>query len=354
MRWMRQAVAGLTVVGGVACSSDITDPDSTAGWLLSAVTGDATVVQGAAWAFGASTYASSDIRDFSYQNNSVNISWQTSGGATLRVSAPAATGTYPLVEFANTDRGQASVTLQQATGGAITTATGSVTIVRASVQSSGDQRLVDFAVTLSGASTPAGALSGSASACVDRHSTASCGAPIVQSGGSTGGTVGPSVCENSFTIQSLAGYYSAAAVTSPKAIKASGSRTTASTGDPAIVLNSEELIQGQVRYQVQLLIPSSPLRIGTLNVFDNNLTAALEGGGGVLVYSVGTSTGVNVTDSFRSNHDFGRNQDLGDIIIEELTPKLKGRFFFTAVGNGYPSLNQYRTQVESGRFCVNP
>lgn len=353
MRRVASVIVGLGVLGAVACE-DLTDPESTLGWALTAFGGDATVVQGAAWALGSTTFSASDIQSFEYQNNRVNVAWRASNGATLRVYAPSAPGTYPLVDFASADKPEASVSVSTATG-AFSNATGSVTIVRGAVQGNGEDRLVDFAATLTSANTSLGALSGSGSACVDRHSSATCGTPIVASGGS-GGTGGAGVCENRFTITSLAGLYPTGAVTSPRAVPATGLRTSGSSGDPAIVLNSTERIEGQVRYQVQLLIPSTQFRVGTVNVFDNNLTTnVLEGGVAVLVYSIGTaSNGVNVTDSFRSNHDFGRNQDMGDIFIDEIGSKVKGRFTFTAVGNGYPSLNQFRAQVDTGRFCVDP
>ncbi|MBX3637528.1 MAG: hypothetical protein KF683_19335 [Rubrivivax sp.] len=165
-------------------------------------------------------------------------------------------------------------------------------------------------------------------------------------GGSGGG--GSAGCSSEFTIDRLKGYYSAATLTAPKRVAANTRLVSADNGDPAIVLESTERIEGQTRYVTQIVVPSARFAAGTTSF-------AVGQAIGVLVYSIGTDTrGNNVADSFRTNRDWGRAQaSVGTLTIESTSPQLRGSFQFQASGDGYPSLNDFFATVSGGRFCMN-
>lgn len=174
--------------------------------------------------------------------------------------------------------------------------------------------------------------------------------PTQPAGASTipAAAAGSSACVNEFTIERLNGSYSAGQITSPKKVEATAKMVRADNGMPVIALESKEQIEGQIRYQLFIIAPSTSFSVGSVAFASGRAI-------GTLIYSIGTSrSGDNVADALRTNRDWGRSQgSVGQVTVEATAPQIRGTFNFMASGDGYPSLNNYFTAVTNGRFCVN-
>ena len=172
-------------------------------------------------------------------------------------------------------------------------------------------------------------------------------------GGSTGGGTGITSCVNEIKAPILRSYWSDQI--KPGSATGTGKKVAAKTifsnytdSDVALVIDGTS---GNTRYVVQIILMGSNLVAGKKIDFRNagvgtGLTST--GAVGRLIAFNGT-----VNDDWRTNRDWGKNQDRGDLTIETVSPKITGTYNFQASGDGYPSLNNQYTEV-SGRFCIDP
>jgi hypothetical protein len=286
---------------------------------------------------------------------------QRLNGRTLVVNVPLKAGTYTL-EPGNGTAGEGSPTSVCVSGTvANVCGTGRVTVLRATTRQEGEQRLLDVVVEFTSVTMPEGSLTGGISACVDRHDTASCGPGIgggtagggtAGGGGSSGG--GGNSCTNGFVVDSLLSIYDRNNVRSANRVTVAGSgrRITvsgASVPSTGISVTSTELVSStHPRYGVQLIIPNSLLTANrTLNFIAGQAV-------GVFVAQLNSSDGTIIPDSWRTDRDFGRNRDMGDLTITAVSPQIRGTFNFVATGDGYPSITPYYARINSGTFCVTP
>lgn len=134
-------------------------------------------------------------------------------------------------------------------------------------------------------------------------------------------------------------------------------------GGRVILLSSATQIEGVPRFRLQLMLPNNKLAVGTVKILDDQNNLGFDPSGGAiarLIYSIGSSNGSEVNDSFWSNKDWGSQrarsgQDSGTIVITSMSPKISGTFTGLQLsGDGYPSLNNFFANVVDGKFCVTP
>jgi len=176
-----------------------------------------------------------------------------------------------------------------------------------------------------------------------------------------GGGSGQTGCTNSFRVTNLNAFYSQLNTNNSGPIQATGRRiaqsntlfANTSPSIVALVLESTERTgpEQRARYQLQLYIPGNLRTVSNLPFRDNNQIAGLEDGAvGILVAALNT-----VTDSHRSNRDFGRNRIMGRINITEISPRIRGTVdSLHVVGDGYPTSSQNQAYVRDVQFCIDP
>ncbi|TFH74918.1 hypothetical protein E3V39_01850 [Gammaproteobacteria bacterium LSUCC0112] len=179
------------------------------------------------------------------------------------------------------------------------------------------------------------------------------------SGGSTGGSgsggsSGSSACVNTINVSptNFASYWSQI---KPGNATGTGRRAAGNTvfsdlrsTDVALILDATS---GSNRYQVQMMLtPANLVANKTLPFLNAGVGAGLTSTG-----AVGRLIAVNggVNDDWRTNRDFGKNKNMGEIRISAVTPEIRGTYSFRASGDGYPTLNNQYAEV-SGTFCIKP
>lgn len=177
------------------------------------------------------------------------------------------------------------------------------------------------------------------------------------SGGSTGGSGGSSgttSCVNTINV-SPTNFESYWTQIKPGNATGTGSRAAGNTvfsdlrsTDVALILDATS---GSNRYQVQMMLTPA-------NLVANKILPFLNAGVGTGLTStgaVGRLIAVNggVNDDWRTNRDFGKNKNMGEIRITAVTPEIRGTYSFRASGDGYPTLNKQYAEV-SGTFCIKP
>lgn len=175
--------------------------------------------------------------------------------------------------------------------------------------------------------------------------------PVGGTGG-TGGSTGSTGCLNSIDANIQASYWpqilSGSVTGTGRKVAANAIFSNYKSTDVALVIEGNT---GGTRYMVQIMFLGSNLEANKSMDFINGGTGAgLTNAGAVgrLIAVKGT-----VNDDWRTNRDWGKNQDRGNLIIETITPQITGSYFFQASGDGYPSLNRQFATV-SGRFCIDP
>lgn len=165
-----------------------------------------------------------------------------------------------------------------------------------------------------------------------------------------GGNNNPNDCKNIISILGAVSYYSymnvgnvpEASITNVKCIK-----TTADNGSVAFVLSGDyNRSSYPLKYQVQIIVPQSEIKAGNKVKF-----SVSKGVIGTLVSIDAEPNGPS--DSWRTNRDYGKTQEMGELTFESVSPKIQARYEFEGSGDGYPSLNNQFAKTK-GRFCVNP
>lgn len=181
--------------------------------------------------------------------------------------------------------------------------------------------------------------------------------------GGASGAGGSGGCVNTFRVTTLRSYY--ANIPTPMLpFAANGTGTAVNiTGGKAILLTSTATVETVPYFRLQLQVPTTLWKTGTVPVLDDSNTPGFDPGRGAivrLVYSVGKSNGTEVNDSFWSNLGWGSErarmgQSSGTITITALTPKVAGTISNLQLsGDGYPDLNNFFAVIADGSFCVDP
>ena len=282
-------------------------------------------------------------------------------GRILYLNVPTKAGSYILQTERTGVSGEGTPPYVCVGGSTDVCGTGTITVRRAITRQEGEQRLLDLVVDFSGVTTSLGPLTGGVSACVDRHDAASCGPSYSggtgsgsgsSGGGSSGG--GNTACTNSFVVDSVLSIYSGNNLrpANRKTVTASGTRINvvgSSVPATGISLSSTELVSStNPRYVVQLIIPN------TLLAANRQLNFIAGQAQGVFVAQFRSNDGTIIPDTWRTDRDYGRNRDMGDLTISAVSPQIRGVFNFVATGDGYPTITNYFARINSGTFCVNP
>ena len=173
-------------------------------------------------------------------------------------------------------------------------------------------------------------------------------------GSSSGGSSGTSACVNTINV-SPTNFESYWTQIKPGNATGTGRRAAGNTvfsdlrsTDVALILDATS---GSNRYQVQMMLtPANLVANKTLPFLNAGVGTGLTSTG-----AVGRLIAVNggVNDDWRTNRDFGKNKNMGEIRITAVTPEIRGTYSFRASGDGYPTLNKQYAEV-SGTFCIKP
>jgi hypothetical protein len=338
----------------LSCSAIACTPTEVEEFVLRGLTGDAGVTGEVVALLNGQDLANTFFNvDASGGMVYITSNTQRLNGRMVTVNVPLKAGTYPL-QPSNGTAGAGSPT--SVCLGADACGTGTVTVRRATALQEGEQRLLDIVVDFTSVTMPQGALTGGVSACVDQHNAASCGPGVsgatAGGGGSSGG--GSAACANSFVVDSVLSLYNTNNVRSANRVTVPGSGrriTVSGTAVPSTGLSvtSTQLVSStNPRYVVQLIIPNSLLTPNrTMNFIAGEAV-------GVFVAQFNSNDGTIIPDTWRTDRDFGRNRDMGDLTISAVTPQIRGTFNFVATGDGYPTITPYYARITSGSFCVNP
>jgi hypothetical protein len=171
-------------------------------------------------------------------------------------------------------------------------------------------------------------------------------------GGGSGSSGGSNACVNSIDANIQASYWpqlvSGSATGTGRKVAANAIFSNYKSTDVALVIEGNT---GGTRYMVQIMLTGSNLVANkSLDFINGGTGAGLTSAGAVgrLIASKGT-----VNDDWRTNRDWGKNQDRGNLTILTVSPQITGTYDFEASGDGYPSLNKQYARVV-GKFCIDP
>ncbi|GAB2484933.1 hypothetical protein [Algoriphagus taiwanensis] len=109
---------------------------------------------------------------------------------------------------------------------------------------------------------------------------------------------------------------------------------------------------GDTRYVIQILLtPGNLVANKRLDFINAGAGAGLTNAGAVgrLIALKGS-----INDDWRTNRDFGKNKDTGNLFIESVSPQIRGTYEFEAYGDGYDNKTNKQLAKVSGSFCIDP